>query len=80
MQQCEDVQMVLQLESQHWVPAFIYAGIHMEVALNLQDIFESAVLFGDTGEVLDSECSSRVALHAEDCGADGLINLTLLDD
>jgi len=80
IQQCKDVWTALQLESQHWVPAFIYTGIHMEVTLSLQDVFEHAVLFGDSGEVLNSERGSRDGSDTDDCGAENLIDLTLLDD
>jgi len=52
----------------------------MEVTLSLQDVFEHAVLFGDSGEVLNSERGSRDGSDTDDCGAENLIDLTLLDD
>ena len=82
IQQCEQVHAALQLESQHWVPAFRYAGIPMDLALDLQDIFESVALLEGTGESSELECGSTSDLRnasADDSEVEAFIDLTLQD-
>ena len=82
IQQCEQVHAAIQLESQRWVPAFIYAGIPMNVALDLQDIFEAVVLFKGTSESSESGRVSTGDLcdaSADDSEVEAFIDLTLQD-
>jgi len=82
IQQCEQVHAALKLESQRWVPAFIYAGIPMDLALELQDIFERVALFEGTSESSELERGSASDLRdafADDSEVEGFIDLTLQD-
>ena len=82
IQQCERVHAALQLESQHWVPSFIYAGIPMDVALELQDIFEAVALLEDTGGSSESERGEASDPHdvfADNSEVEAFIDLTLED-
>ena len=81
---CEHIHVALQLESQYWVPSFVRAGIHLSVALELQDIFKNNMILRE----LNDELACRVVTtespvgdeHDGNTTSDDFFDLTLDSD
>jgi hypothetical protein len=78
VQICEDIHVALQQESQYWVPSFVHTGVPLDLALELQDIFENEAIYGDSAEP-DSYSASRSEAWYTDEDTSGIIDLTLDD-